>query len=469
MGDGLRRWLQRAKEMGLVREIDGADWDLEIAYLTFLNAEKKGSALLFDHIKGYSEGFRVLTCSLLSSGCMALTLGLPQGLSEKEYTQLLSQRFLQWEANLTKFAPRVVKEGPVLENIWKGKEIDLLRFPSPKWHEKDGGRYIGTGCAVITKDPETGAVNLGTYRIMLHDKNTVGIYITPANHGLRHIAKYHAKGRPAPVAVSLGHHPLIFAAASGKFPEGAEYSYAGAMGSEPIEVIEEEVTGLPIPADGEIVIAGWCPPGKTRKEAPFGEFTGYYGVERDSPVIEIERVYFRSKPVIVGSPPWRSCTESSYLNLMTNVMLERRLKGAGLTDIVAVHNQEIRGNYVLTVSIKQKYAGEAKQIGHYLASLSSGRYVIVVDEDINITDPLEVLWAIGTRSDPERDIDIARRVPANPLDPLVKKSLGAEFGSRAIIDACKPYEWREEFPEALELNPELVKQVTEKWGKALDS
>ncbi|MBM2832823.1 MAG: UbiD family decarboxylase, partial [Dehalococcoidia bacterium] len=191
--------------------------------------------------------------------------------------EALRSKLPKWEASLEKFKPKIVKTGPILENVLSGKDVDLLHFPVPLWHENDGGRYIGTGDAFITKDPDTGAVNLGAYRVMVCDRKTLTFHIQPTHHGMVHTAKYHARGQAAPMAISLGHHPLFLGISSRRVPEGTEYQYIGAIRGEPVEVIEEEVTGLPIPADSEIVVVGWCPPGKTRMEGPFGEGTGYYG------------------------------------------------------------------------------------------------------------------------------------------------------------------------------------------------
>ncbi len=473
--DDLRDWLGEVDRMGELRRIEGADWDLEIGCLTALNWKRRGGpALLFDKIKGYAEGFRVVSCCISAPSRVALTLGLPQGCSDREFLGALCQRLAQWEANLDKFAPKVVKSGPVLENIQSGDDVDLFRFPVPKWHEKDGGRYIGTGCAVITRDPDSGAVNLGTYRVMAHDGKTVDLQIKPGGHGWVHRQKYHARGEPCPMAVSVGHHPLIFQAACAPLPEGAEYQYIGAIRGEPVEVVEEEITGLPIPADSEIVIAGYCPPGKTRMEGPFGEFTGYYaGEQKEEPIIEVERVYYRNDPIILGSPPGRPPSDFSYnQNLWYSALLQRRLENIGLPDVKAVWFNEAVGAFLLTVSIKQRYAGHAKQAG-LLASQLAGvgvtivRYVIVVDEDIDVTDIRDVLWALCTRSDPDKDIDIIRGLPSTRLDPMTRKPATAFFASRAIIDACKPYEWINEFPEVIDFSPEIVGRVQEKWGTVL--
>ncbi|MFC1962992.1 UbiD family decarboxylase, partial [Chloroflexota bacterium] len=345
MTEDLRDWLTRVEGIEELKKLDGADWDLEIGYLTAMNWLKKGPALLFDNIRGYPEGWRVLTCSTSTRSRTALTLGLPIDASDKELMEIVRQRLSQWQANLDDFAPKVVKQGPLMQNIWDKDEVDLLRFPTPKWHEEDGGRYIGTGHLVITRDPDTGEVNLGTYRVMLHDAKTVGISIAPGKHGQLHIQKYHERGQPCPIAISLGQHPLLFWLSAFGVPEGEEYAYIGAIRGKPVEVIEEEITGLPIPADSEIVLVGWCPPGKTHLEGPFGEFTGYYASgERQNPIIEVERVYFRNHPIMLGSPPGRPPNDTDYyFSLLANVMSENELKRCGIPEVKGVWNHSIVG------------------------------------------------------------------------------------------------------------------------------
>ncbi|MDP2743600.1 MAG: UbiD family decarboxylase, partial [Dehalococcoidia bacterium] len=452
MPEDLRAWLSKVEQAEGLKRLDGADWDLEMGCLTALNWAKNGPALLFDKINGYQAGFRVLTCSLQTMERIALTLGLPPGHTQREYLPLMRESLARWEQNLGKYAPRVVKKGPVMENVMAGEEIDLFKFPVPKWHEKDGGRYLGTGDAVITRDPDNGEINIGTYRVMVHDKRTVGLYINPGNHGRRHMEKYHSRGQPCPVAISVGHHPLLFAVACRKFPPGTEYQYIGAIRGEPVEVIEEEVTGLPIPTDSEIVVVGWVGPGQTRKEGPFGEYTGYYGDARQSPLVQVERVYFRNNPIILGSPPGRDPADTSlYSSLLGSVLYENRLKRSGLQGIKAVYTHRISGNFFLAVSVTQQYAGHARQVGLQLAAEGvGGRYVIVVDDDIDVTNIQDILWALSTRSNPERSIDIVRHLPSTPLDPALRKPAEAFFTSKAIIDACRPYEWRKDFAEVIE-------------------
>ncbi len=472
--DDLRVWLKKARELGQLDQIDGADWNLEIGAATALNWRKPAyHALVFDSIQGYPQGYRVLTSSTSNAALVGLTFGLPTNATGLDFLEILRPKLAEWDAALHKHGPQFVKDGPILENVLSGDKIDLFKFPVPKYHEEDGGRYIGTGDAVITQDPDTGQINLGTYRIMVHDKNTTALYISPGHHGRVHYEKYHAKGQKAPVCISVGHHPLVFRTACLELPHGTEYNYMGAVTGQPVQVIKEEITGLPIPANADIVIAGFSPPGKTRVEGPFGEWTGYYASkDRPAPILEVERIYYRTDPVLVGSPPGRAPSDSSFFNgMMKSAAAHNELANAGVPDVRGVWMGEGVLQQFLVVSIKQRYAGHAKQAAVLASQMRRGaymgRYTVVVDEDIDPTNLQEVLWALCTRSDPEKSIDIMRRCWSTPLDPTIRKPTNAFFNSRAIIDACKPFEWKDDFPQEIKISTELQQQVLAKFGNVL--
>ncbi len=431
-------------------------------------------ALLFDRIPGYPAGYRVLTSSITTPSRVALTFGFSPDTSEPELLETMRQRLPQWQAGLGKYPARVVKQGSVLENVHSGADINLLEFPVPRWHDKDGGRYIGTGCAVITRDPETSQVNLGTYRIMVQDPTTAAFYSSPGKHGRVHYEKYHARGEKSPVAISIGQHPLIFAIAAMEVPhyQHSEYDYIASIIQKPVEVIEEEVTGLPIPADAEIVIAGWCPPDRLMPEGPFGEFTGYYGSKKGlAPVIEIERVYHRNKPIMLGAPPERNPSDYSYfMALLKSAIVHNQLVMNGFPDVKKVWVDEMGHQIMAVIALKQRFAGHSKQVALCAAQsrmLPMGRYIMVVDEDIDPASIRDVVWALCTRTDPQTSIDIIQRAWFSPLDPTVPERPAITLRSKAVIDACKPFERREDYPEAIETSPELIARVVKRWGAQL--
>ncbi|MBI2849030.1 MAG: UbiD family decarboxylase [Chloroflexi bacterium] len=466
----LREWLQRVEEMGELRQIEGADWDIELATITDLFYGKRQSeenaALLFDKIKGYPQGHRVLCGALSSIERIALTTNMPSETNDQKFIQAWRQVL----KNLKPMPPDTVKSGPVMENVHTGKDIDLFEFPTPRWTRYDGGRYIGTGDAVITRDPDEGWVNIGTYRVMIHDKNTLGIFIDVGKHGSIHRDKYFEKGKPFPIAISFGHDPLLYLVGSrDAFGDLTEYEIAGAIKGEPIQVITGEVTGLPIPASAEIVIEGECTPDDTIIEGPFPEWPGHYGTARPEPAIRVKSVMHRHNPIILAG----YAAGNFHAAVSRAAALWNDLEALGIPDIRGVSCQKgtSGGRFFHIVSIKQRYPGHARQtalavaasrVGAYL-----GKYIIVVDDDIDPYDINEVLWAIGTRSDPERSIDIIRRCWSSySLDPGIPPDKKG-FNSRAIIDACKPYEWINDFPRVVEIDTEARERVLQKWGKVL--
>ena len=207
-----------------------------------------------------------------------------------------------------------------------------------KWHERDGGRYLGTLDAVITRGPDSGWVNVGTYRLMVHDQRRLGIYMNVSHHGRVHAEKYWAEGKACPVAISLGNHPLIGLVAGMEVPlEVCEYDYLGSLLERPYPVVKGPVTGLPIPADSEIVLEGHIT-SELKKEGPYGEFVGYYaGGEMASPVVEVEAVYFRENPIVLGTASGRPPYDYSYYRCpFRAAMLWNALETAGLRGIRGV-------------------------------------------------------------------------------------------------------------------------------------
>lgn len=466
----LRSWLEKVEEFGQLKKIEGADWNLEIGcatYLNMLNNGEKRPALLFDKIKDYPKGYRVLTCSMANPDLLAHTFNLPTGLSNLELLMALRSKLQGWVANVERFPPEKVDTGPVLQNIQSGNDVNLLALPVPKWHELDGGRYIGTGHAVITRDPDTGQVNLGTYRTCVLDNKSIVIFSITGQHGRVHREKYHARGKPCPIALSIGHHPLIFALSGFPLPY-PEYEFAGAVTGKPVRVIKEEITGLPIPADSEIVIAGWSQPGDTVVEGPFGEWTGYYADKRlPMPVVHIDRIYHRNDPILLGSLVSWPGESTFFTTILRSVLLQNEMERTGIQDINGVWLHRHASRLFIVISVKQRYPGHAMHAAVFAAQSRIpewGRYIVTVDEDIDPTNLEEVLFAMCTRVNIETDIHIIKGLKSSTLDPVIRRGTGETYtNSVMIIDACKPYAWKDEFPKRIEFNSEILERVKKTW------
>lgn len=469
----LRDWIKKAEGLNEVKTLKKCDWNLEIGAITELVARQEdGPAVLFDEIKDYPKGYRVLSNSLSSRKRLALTLDMPVGESKMDFVRAWRERYKK----IKPIPPKFVKDSPLFENVYKEKDIDLLKFPTPKWHELDGGRYIGTGSIDITRDPDEGWVNWGTYRVMIHDKDSVGFYISPGKHGRIQREKYMSTGRPCKIAMSFGHDPLVFLAGSIEVPYAVpEYEFIGGVRGEPLELIEGEYSGLPIPANAEIVVEGDVVFDQTKVEGPFGEWTGYYAsAERPEPFVKIKRLYHRNDPIILGSPPGRPPAELGwYRSYLRSALIWDEMEKAGVPDVKGVWLTVSGGSrLVLAVSIKQRYPGHAKQAAVVASQCHAGaylgRYVIVVDDDIDPSNTDDLIWAMSSRSDPETDIDIIRRCWSGPLDPIIQPGKKG-FNSRAIIDACRPFEWMKDFPPVAESSKEVLDATAKKWGKILFS
>lgn len=473
----LRPWIEEVRTMGELVEVDGADWNLELGAISELNVKRaRPPALLFDRILGYAEGFRVMTCSTSSPARLSSILRLGRQDSHAELVQALRGKPRQWQNQAPEYDPVDVGTGPVFDNVRSGDEVDVEAFPAPLWHEKDGGRYIGTGCMVVTRDLDSDWVNVGTYRVMIHDRNHVGLDMIPGKHGAIQYDKHMMAGKPFPVAIVIGCDPLGYLISGIEVPFGmCELNYIGAILQRPVSVVKGQLTGLPIPSGAEIVLEGWAHPGDERIEGPFGEFHGYYpGKAETAPVVTVERVYFRNNPIIMGSPPAKPPNDYSYSKaVMRSALLVDALQAAGVPDVAGVWAHEIGGARMFNVvSIRQRYAGHARQAGHILNQCGVGaymsRYTIVVDEDIDPSNLQEVMWAVATRSDPDLDIDIIKRGMGSKNDPMsIAYQYKAPFNSKAIIDACRPFDYIREFPEVAEASKELQQATLAKWQHIL--
>ncbi|HEX2261948.1 MAG TPA: UbiD family decarboxylase, partial [Candidatus Binatia bacterium] len=296
----MRGYIEALETMDELRRLEGVDLNLEVGALTERAAEKEGPALLFSKFKGFPDGFRVISNVFRTCRRTGPAMGISPDLSGVDY-------LYAWRKKLAAYKPvpaEQVEGGPVFENQMAEHEVDLYKFPTPKWHDLDGGPYLGTGCGVITKDLETGKINIGTYRVMVQDKNKVSVKMNMGKHGRLAFERARDAGKPLPVAITLGQGPAVFLAAQMPLPPDVnEFEFAGYLQGTPVPVARGAVTGLPIPANAEVVLEGELPPMKDQempKEGPFGEWPGYFTEENvgETPVMVVKRVYYRNDPII---------------------------------------------------------------------------------------------------------------------------------------------------------------------------
>ncbi len=474
--DGLRTFLRQCEDIGELKTIKGAHWDLEIGAITETVAELEARppALLFDDVVGYPSGFRVLSLAVVSDKRTALALRLPTDVRRLELVRLASRKL----RSSPRIPPRLVAQGPVMENRFAGAYVDLFKFPSLRSHKHDGGRYIGTGCTVLMRDPASGYVNMGTYRLQLHDKALLGLWQSPGQQGRQIAESYWKQGKACPVAITFGGDPLVMMSSYTKFPWGvSELDVAGGILGHPLDVIEGPLTGLPLPAHCEIAVEGEIPPPseESHEEGPFGEWPGYYsggtiGTGENQPVIRIKALYHRNDPILLNmAPQWPGAPHQGPRIASGN--LWDQLESAGVPGITGVY---VHNSFFTAISIDQKYAGHARQTAMAAMGASAiarlNRYVVIVDSDIDPSNMTEVMWAMQSRIDPDQDIHFVPECWSSPLDPRMppaKKANGPYTMSRAIFLAVRPWAWRTQFPLVNRIDAEQRDSVLSKWGAEL--
>jgi 4-hydroxy-3-polyprenylbenzoate decarboxylase len=460
----MRDFIEQAEADGILQRIKAeVDWDLELSHIAKINEEKKGPALLFENVKDYNSP--VITSVCTTTERLSLIMGMPKN-------STLVDLMRHWvEKGKTKVPPKIVETGPCKENKMMAEEVDLFKFPVPKFFPMDGGRFFGTAHFVVTKDPESDWVNVGTYRLQLLDKNTLGTQFIKGKHSDIMLKKYQAMGKPMPVAVVVGCDPLMFLMGAARLSAfESEYDLAGSIRGEPIEVVKCEANDLIVPATSEIVVEGEVDADKFMEEGPFGEYTGYYSGVGSDPrnYIKVNCVTHRNNPIFMATTVGRAVTDTHMTMALTyGSTLWQQLVAMKIPGIKAIYcPPEGSGRFLAIISMKQMYPGHADQVLTAAISTEMGAYglktVIVVDEDIDPWDIPRVMYALSFRFQPNRS-QVIKRGRSTPLDPSLPIN-AREITGRLLLDATIPYDWKEK-PISIELDPEVVKKVEARWSE----
>ena len=468
MFESLREYIEQVRREGRLEELTGIDPNLEMGVLAELLVHRRREIVAL--CSGFGQnptGCRVLINPMNDPGDLARVLGIQQEVRTKK--EIISS----WRGRYKSIDPIAIQyqaNGEILKNVLSGGDVDLNLLPPIQWHEKDGGRFLGTGCVLVVRDPETGVVNLGTYRTQLQGAREITALPLPGKDAWKIRQKYYDKGERCPVAICLGQAPDLFLVACSSFPWNiSEYDIAGGLRGRPVEVVKGPMTGLPIPASAEMVLEGeWTLPGeKTALEGPFGEWTGYYASgPSPEPVIEVTGICFRPDPVILGCPPVRP-PGALFAEIRVAARIWDELEQAGVPGICAVNMVPGGGGrFFSVVAINSLYQGHAKQVARIAAQCGSGafmgRFTVVVDADVDIFDTEEVIWAISTRCDPKTDIEVLEGCWSSSLDPVISPQARAngEFtNSRGLIDATIPFRWKKDFPATIRSPREIEEQI----------
>ena len=332
---------------------------------------------------------------------------------------------------------------PVKDVVIREADIDLTALPIP-WHNAlDGGPYL-TAASTIMREPETGAMNVGIYRHHVFSEREMGVWFFGSHHGGNIVESYERRGERAPFAIAIGHHPAYLMGAAARLPGiGGEFEAAGALLGEPLELVEAETSDLLVPAQAEFIIEGYIAPGQLRREGPFGEWPGHYLNEEDVPIMTVTTITHRRDAIfqdIIGAG-----REHLLMGGIPRAGSIYRSVKEVVPTVVAV-NVPPHSRMHCYVSIKRRRNVDAKRAA--LAALNTEpenlRAVIVVDDDINVYDDGDVLWAVGTRFDATRDLTIVQGwsgpgglLPTN-FDYFADGTKTARASSAIIIDATKP-------------------------------
>ena len=427
--------------------------------------------MLFDDIPGHPRGHRILANILTSIRRINITLGLDADASPND----LIQYWRRYMKDARAIAPVTVQSGPVMENVLTGSDIDIFNIPVPRWHEHDGGYYIGTGDMVIMRDLDTGWINYGAYRVQAQARNAATVMCSKGKHGDLIRRRYHERDEPCPIAVICGMHPALFMIAGLEIPYGRnEFEAAGGLIGEAVEVIAGPRTGLPIPAHAEIAFEGFIHPNDLLDEGPLGEWTGYYaGGLKKEPAIRIETFMHRDDPILLGAipgiPPRRQFVLSRHLSCGRSMesarsrgraRSERRLGTSRRRQPTMAHRRD------QAAICRSRQASGPHRFAMPCRRLRQPIFVVVVDDDIDPADTDKVIWAMCTRFDPREGMETLRGCWSTALDPMAYAADDPR-NARVVIDACKPFNRRGSFPLVVRASKEVEDLVRKKFSDVL--
>ncbi len=473
--ESFRDWVDQLDRAGELRRItQPVATELEITELADREMKQPGGgkALLIEKptLNGVVSPFPVAINTLGSHKRMAMSMGaesvdavakeLGALMKAKPPTSLReTMRLLSLALDLRHARPKTVRSGPCKDVIhrydapptrtgpwpaapdWqKGTSPTpptLLDLPILKCWPLDGGRFITLPC-VVTRDPDTGDRNLGMYRVQVYDDRTTGMHWQLQKVAARHGRRYYEKGERMPVAIFLGGDPMFPFAATAPMPDGLdEFLLAGYLRKKSVELVKCETNDLEVPANADFVIEGYIDPKEPlRDEGPFGDHTGYYTLPEPYPVFHVTAVTHRKDAIypatIVGIPPM----EDFYIGA-ASVKLFLPIFQMNFPEIVdiALPAEGVFHNLVF-VSIKKTYPMQAYKIMHGLWGMGQmmfSKYIIVVDDDVDVHDTREVLFRLCANTDPQRD-SIFTKGPSDVLDHATSEIAS---GSKLGLDATK--------------------------------
>jgi 4-hydroxy-3-polyprenylbenzoate decarboxylase len=479
----LRDFIKQLEKQGELKRITiPVDPNLEMTEICNRTLKQGGPALLFENPTGYN--IPVLGNLFGTPRRVAMGMGAESVTELRGIGQLLAtlkepeppkgmkdawEKFPLYKQVLN-MAPKLVSSPPCQELIRQDDEIDLSVYPIQTCWPEDAAPLI-TWPLVITKGPNKYRQNLGIYRLQVIAKNKVIMRWLAHRGGALDFKEFQAAnpGKPFPVSIALGADPATILAAVTPVPDSlSEYAFAGLLRGSKTEVAKSIINDLQVPASAEIVLEGFIYPNEFAPEGPYGDHTGYYNEVADFPVFTIERITQRQAPIyhstFTGRPPDEPAILGVALNEVFVPILQKQFP-----EIVDFYLPPEGCSYRMAViSMKKQYPGHAKRVmlgtWSFLRQFMYTKFVIVVDEDIDVRNWQDVIWAMTTRMDPARDLTILENTPIDYLDFASPVS---GLGSKVGFDATNkwPGETNREWGRTIVMSPHIIKKVDEMWDK----
>ena len=473
----LRAFLKKLEKEGELKRITAeVDWKLEVTEITDRVTKQGGPALLFENIKGSKVPLAInlfgthrrMNLALEVNDLQEVAARISGFIDFKTPSGLVDKlKMLPKLGELGAFFPKTVKSGPCKEVV-KREGFSLFDFPIIQCWPQDAGRFI-TFPLVFTRNPESGKRNVGVYRMQVFDERTTGMHWQTQKHGAEHFRRARSRYGEGKleVAVAIGADPAtVFCGIVPAPPDVDELLLAGFLRRSPVELVKCETVELEVPANAEIILEGYVDLNELRREGPFGDHTGYYSLADDYPVFHVTCVTHRRDPIylttIVGPPP----QEDYFMGYAIERILLPIMK-LQFSEIVDVH-MPAEGIFhnLMIVSIRKSYPGHARKIMSAIWGLGQAMFtkvLVVVDEDVNVHDPGEVVWKALCAIDPERDVEFH----LGPVDTLDHAARLPDFGSHMGIDATR--KWASEgyargpWPDEIRMDENTRARIAARW------
>jgi 4-hydroxy-3-polyprenylbenzoate decarboxylase len=475
----LREFIAHLEKQGALRRVSApVSSDLEITEITDRVSKSAGGgnlALLFENVQGFQMPVLINAFGSAERMAAALGVGHLDELSAR-VAKLIDLRMpgsvfdklrkLGTLLDVVKAGPKRVGSAPCQEVV-ETEQPSLASLPALRCWPEDGGRYI-TLPMVFTRDPVTGARNVGMYRLQVYDDQTLGMHWQIHKGSAEHQRLAEEARQPMEVAIALGGDPCAIYSASAPLPPGVdEMVFAGWLRGSGVPMVPCKTVHVDVPAEAEIVLEGWVDPAERRREGPFGDHTGYYSLARDYPVFHLKAITRRRSPIypttIVGRPPqedyWLGkATERIFLpiiRMMLPEVVDMNMPAEGV-----FHN-------LVIVSIRKRYPGHPRKVMYALWGLGLmmlAKNIVVVSDHVNVHDLSEVAWRATGNIDPKRDLVVVD----GPMDDLDHAAIRHRFGGKLGVDATEKTEADgigQPWPEEIRMSEDVRALVTRRWAE----